>query len=51
MRALKLRVFRPFPATELAEALKHLKAIAVMDRSDSLSTAGGLSYGGSFGPL
>ncbi|NLW08606.1 MAG: pyruvate ferredoxin oxidoreductase [Firmicutes bacterium] len=38
---LKLRVFRPFPAAELAEALKHLKAIAVMDRSDSLSTAGG----------
>jgi pyruvate ferredoxin oxidoreductase alpha subunit len=38
---LKLRVFRPFPAVELAEALKHLKAIAVMDRSDSLSTAGG----------
>ncbi|NLY89265.1 MAG: pyruvate ferredoxin oxidoreductase [Firmicutes bacterium] len=38
---LKLRVFRPFPAEELAEALKHLKAIAVMDRSDSLSTAGG----------
>ena len=38
---LKLRVFRPFPADELAAALKHLKAIAVMDRSDSLSTAGG----------
>jgi len=38
---LKLRVFRPFPAAELAEALKHLKAVAVMDRSDSLSTAGG----------
>ncbi len=38
---LKLRVFRPFPAPELAEALAHLKAIAVLDRSDSLSTAGG----------
>src|SRR5690554_97907 len=37
---LKLRVFRPFPIAELAEALKHLKAVAVMDRSDSLSTAG-----------
>jgi pyruvate ferredoxin oxidoreductase, alpha subunit (EC 1.2.7.1) len=32
---LKPRVFRPFPARELAEALKHLKAIAVMDRSIS----------------
>ncbi len=30
---LKPRVFRPFPAKELAEALRHLKAIAVMDRS------------------
>ena len=29
---LKLRVFRPFPAKELAEALKHLKAVAVLDR-------------------
>lgn len=38
---LKLRVFRPFPAQELAEVLGNLKAIAVLDRSDSLSTAGG----------
>ncbi len=30
---LKPRVFRPFPAKELAGALSHLKAIAVMDRS------------------
>lgn len=30
---LKPRVFRPFPAKELADALRHLKAIAVMDRS------------------
>lgn len=30
---LKPRVFRPFPAKELAEALSHLQAIAVMDRS------------------
>ncbi|MFQ6099922.1 MAG: pyruvate ferredoxin oxidoreductase [Anaerolineae bacterium] len=32
---LKPRVFRPFPAQELAEALSHLKAVAVMDRSIS----------------
>jgi pyruvate ferredoxin oxidoreductase alpha subunit len=32
---LKPRVFRPFPAKELANALGHLKAIAVMDRSIS----------------
>jgi pyruvate ferredoxin oxidoreductase alpha subunit len=32
---LKPRVFRPFPAPELAEALGHLQAVAVMDRSVS----------------
>jgi pyruvate ferredoxin oxidoreductase alpha subunit len=32
---LKPRVFRPFPAKEMADALKHLSAIAVMDRSIS----------------
>ncbi|RLC90835.1 MAG: pyruvate ferredoxin oxidoreductase [Chloroflexi bacterium] len=32
---LKPRVFRPFPAEELADALSHLKAVAVMDRSIS----------------
>jgi pyruvate ferredoxin oxidoreductase alpha subunit len=42
---LKPRVFRPFPARELAAALGHLKAIAVMDRSISfgaMSNAGPL---------
>ena len=34
---IKPRVFRPFPKEELAEALKGLKAIAVMDRSDSMN--------------
>lgn len=34
---LKPRVYRPFPKTEIAAALKHLKAIAVMDRSDSMN--------------
>lgn len=38
---LKLRVFRPFPAEELAEALKNVSVLAVMDRADSLSTQGG----------
>ncbi len=32
---LKPRLFRPFPAKELVDALGHLKAIAVMDRSIS----------------
>lgn len=37
---LKLRVFRPFPAEEIAKALSHLKAIAILDRADSLNAAG-----------
>ncbi|MGD2148886.1 MAG: pyruvate ferredoxin oxidoreductase [Anaerolineae bacterium] len=32
---LKVRVFRPFPSEELAQALSHLDAVAVMDRSIS----------------
>ncbi len=32
---LKPRLFRPFPAKELADALRHLSAVAVMDRSVS----------------
>ncbi len=42
---LKPRVFRPFPAKELADALRHLKAVAVMDRSiafGSMNNAGPL---------
>mgnify|MGYP004639722153 CR=1 FL=1 len=38
---LKVRVFRPFPAEEISEALSHLKAFAVLDKSDSLNAAGG----------
>lgn len=41
---LKVRVFRPFPAEEIAEALKGQKAIAVLDKSDSLNGAGGALY-------
>ncbi|MEI3339475.1 MAG: pyruvate ferredoxin oxidoreductase [Eubacterium sp.] len=40
---LKLRVFRPFPAEEIAEALKNCKAAAIMDRCES--------YNGNGGPL
>ena len=40
---IKLRVFRPFPADELAEALKNCKAVAIMDRTES--------YNGNGGPL
>lgn len=38
---LKLRVFRPFPAAEIAEALKGCKAVAIMDRCESYNTNGG----------
>ncbi|WP_066496871.1 pyruvate ferredoxin oxidoreductase [Abyssisolibacter fermentans] len=38
---LKIRLFRPFPAEEIAEALKHLKAVAVMDKTESFSACGG----------
>jgi pyruvate ferredoxin oxidoreductase alpha subunit len=38
---LKLRAFRPFPYEELIEALKSMKAIAVMDRSASFGALGG----------
>jgi pyruvate ferredoxin oxidoreductase alpha subunit len=34
---VKPRVYRPFPKTEIADALKGLKAMAVMDRSDSMN--------------
>lgn len=38
---LKLRVFRPFPAGDLAAALGHLKVLAVLDRADSFGAFGG----------
>ena len=40
---LKPRLYRPFPYKEVGEALKHLKAICVLDRADA--------FGGSYGPL
>ena len=41
---LKIRVFRPFPTEEIAQALSHLKAVAVLDKADSLNAAGGALY-------
>ena len=41
---LKVRMFRPFPTEEIAKALSHLKAVAVLDKSDSLNGAGGALY-------
>lgn len=41
---LKLRVFRPFPVEEIANALSHLKAIAIFDKADSLNAAGGALF-------
>ena len=38
---LKVRVFRPFPGEEFAEALRGCKAVAIMDRCESYSTQGG----------
>lgn len=38
---LKIRVFRPFPAEEIASALSKARAVAVLDRSDSWSAQGG----------
>jgi len=34
---LKIRVFRPFPAKEISEALSKLKAVAVLDRSAGIN--------------
>lgn len=39
---LKPRLFRPFPYEEMGQALRHLKAVAVLDRADSF---------GAYGPL
>jgi len=40
---LKPRLYRPFPYGKVGEALKHLKAVCVLDRADA--------FGGSYGPL
>ena len=38
---VKVRVFRPFPGEELAQALSKIKAAAVMDKSEGFSANGG----------
>ena len=38
---IKIRLFRPFPASEIAEALKGVKAVAIMDRAESYTNQGG----------
>lgn len=38
---LKVRVFRPFPGKEMAEALKGCKAVGIFDRCESYSANGG----------
>lgn len=38
---VKLRVFRPFPGQELAQALSRCKAVAVLDKSEGFSGCGG----------
>lgn len=38
---IKIRVFRPFPMEELAKALSKTRAVAIMDKAESFSGAGG----------
>ena len=56
---IKIRSFRPFPAEEIAEALKNVKAFAAMDKDDSFNahcgpifaeTCAGLYANGISGP-
>ena len=41
---VKIRVFRPFPAEELAQTLKNVKALAILDKAESFSAQGCLLY-------
>ena len=38
---IKIRMFRPFPAKEVAAALKDVKAVAIFDRAESFCNVGG----------
>ena len=38
---IKIRLYRPFPAEEIAKALENVKAVAVMDRAEGYSNHGG----------
>ena len=41
---LKIRVYRPFPGEEVAKALENVKAVAVLDKADSLNAVGGALF-------
>lgn len=38
---IKIRLYRPFPAEEIAKALANVKAVAIMDRAEGYSNCGG----------
>ena len=38
---IKIRLYRPFPADEIAEALENVKAVAIMDRAEGYTNHGG----------
>ena len=38
---IKIRLYRPFPAEEIADSLKNVKAVAIMDRAESYTNHGG----------
>lgn len=38
---IKIRLYRPFPADELAQALQNVKAVAIMDRAEGYTNHGG----------
>ena len=38
---LKIRVYRPFPVEQITKALSKCKAVAVLDKADSVNAAGG----------
>lgn len=42
---VNIRMFRPFPYRQIAEALSRVKAVAVLDRSDGLAGMGGPVFG------
>ena len=41
---LKIRIYRPFPGEEVAKTLEHVKAVAVLDKADSLNAIGGALF-------
>ncbi|MBC8473755.1 MAG: pyruvate ferredoxin oxidoreductase [Candidatus Omnitrophica bacterium] len=41
---LRPRIFRPFPKERIVNALRNIKSVAILDRSDSFSSEGGPLY-------